>query len=130
MRSPREPLPLTTGADTLPPALVRAFAPIHKAALGIAVGAAAALVILTLTVSSLLRGLGEHSSHLGLLSEYFYGYSVSWLGAPVGAFWALVVGFVAGWFTAFCRNLVIAVALFLTRSRAELAANREFLDHI
>ncbi len=130
MRSPSEPLPLTTGTATLPPSLVRAFAPLHKAALGGAVGAAAALVTLALTVSSLLRGIGGHSSHLGLLSEYFYGYSVSWLGAPVGTFWAFVVGFVAGWFTAFCRNLVIAVALFLTRTRAELAANRDFLDHI
>jgi hypothetical protein len=125
-----DPTPISADPDALPPAVVRAFAPLHKTALGVAVGTAAALAVLALTVSSLLRGMGEHSSHLGLLSEYFYGYSVTWLGAPVGAFWAFVVGFVAGWFTAFCRNLVIAAALVLTRTRAELAANRDFLDHI
>ncbi|MBA2243901.1 MAG: hypothetical protein H0W11_03025, partial [Gemmatimonadetes bacterium] len=64
------------------------------------------------------------------LAEYFYGYTVSWPGALVGGFWGFVVGFVAGWFVAFCRNLVIAATLFITRTRAELAATRDFLDHI
>jgi hypothetical protein len=37
---------------------------------------------------------------------------------------------VAGWFFAFSRNLVLAAWLFVTRARSELAATREFLDHI
>jgi hypothetical protein len=40
------------------------------------------------------------------------------------------VGFTGGWFVAFCRNLAIAISVFVTRTRAELAETREFLDHI
>jgi hypothetical protein len=64
------------------------------------------------------------------LAEYLYGYTVSSPGALVGGFWGFVAGFVAGWFFAFCHNLVIAATLFITRTRAELAATRDFLDHI
>ena len=46
------------------------------------------------------------------------------LGAAFG------VGFVAGWFTAFVRNLVCAVWLLGVRVRADLVASRDFLDHI
>ncbi len=67
---------------------------------------------------------------LYLLREYFAGYTVSWSGVIVGAVWGFVVGFVAGWFAAFCRNLALAVSAFFIRTRAELNATREFLDHI
>ena len=67
---------------------------------------------------------------LHYMSQYFYGFDVSWTGVLVGAGWAMFVGFVAGWFFAFCRNLVVAVVVFLIRTRAELAQTRDFLDHI
>jgi hypothetical protein len=35
-----------------------------------------------------------------------------------------------GWFLAFCRNLLLAVKLFVVRTRAELSQTRDFLDHI
>jgi len=65
-----------------------------------------------------------------LLAEYFYGFTVSWRGAMVALAWGFFVGFVAGWFVAFCRNLTMATLLFVTRTRAELTATRTFLDHI
>jgi hypothetical protein len=68
--------------------------------------------------------------NLELLANYFYGYSVSWKGLAIGTGWGFVVGFVGGWFVAFCRNMVIAVSVFVTRTRAELAQTRDFLDHI
>jgi hypothetical protein len=48
----------------------------------------------------------------------------------IGAAWAGFVGFVAGWFFAFCRNLILTIVLFVVRSKAELAQTRDFLDHI
>jgi hypothetical protein len=106
-----------------------AFAPMHKRAFGLAIGAAAGLLVLGITGFHLLfqpaRGL-----QLELLAQYFAGYEVSWRGALVGAAWAGFTGFVAGWFFAFCRNLVLAIVLFVVRTRAELAQNRDFLDHI
>jgi hypothetical protein len=115
--------------DELPSALLLAFAPMHKRAFGTATGVAAALLIALLTVGVLVLP-GARDFPLGLLSEYFAGYSVSWSGVLAGAAWGFVVGFVAGWFAAFCRNLALAISTFLIRARAELSQTRDFLDHI
>jgi hypothetical protein len=50
-------------------------------------------------------------------------------GVLIGA-WGLFIGFVAGWFFAFCRNFSIAVSVFVFRLKAELNQSRDFLDHI
>jgi len=116
--------------DDLARELQLAFAPIHKKAFGIAVGTALGLVLAVLTVVHLVFLGPEEPPNLELLREYFYGYTVSWPGVFIGGFWAAVVGFVIGWFSAFCRNLVIAVSVFITRTKAELGQTRDFLDHI
>ncbi len=118
-----------TPADTLPPALAHAVAPVHKRAFGMAVGVTFFLVAFGVTAIYLLRR-PDPGFDLELLNEYFYGYTVSWRGAFVGAAWAFVVGFVGGWFFAFCRNLVMATVIFVTRERISLQETREFLDHI
>ncbi|MFZ5625487.1 MAG: hypothetical protein ACOY71_13860 [Gemmatimonadota bacterium] len=116
---------------TVPRRLALAFAPLHKRALGVAVGLTAGLLVSLATVIYLLRNPGpDLAFNLGLLANYFAGYSVSWTGALVGFGWGFVVGFVAGWFTAFCRNIVVALSIFVIRTRAELAQTRDFLDHI
>ena len=56
-------------------------------------------------------------------------YLGTWFGFCLLA-WGFVVGFVAGWFSAFTRNFVIAASLWLSRTRNELEASRDFLDHI
>lgn len=121
--------PGASPASNLPTDLVLGFAPLHKAAFGAAIGTALSLSVLFATAMSLLRD-PEHARPLGLLAQYFPGYSVSWTGALIGAVWAGFVGFVSGWFTAFCRNFILAVSLFVIRTRAELAQTRDFLDHV
>jgi len=106
-----------------------AFRPLHKRALGIGIGVAAGLAVAAATIVVLLRQ-AEGTARLGLLAQYFAGYEVSWTGALIGAAWAGFVGFVAGWFYAFCRNLVLATIAFLARTRADLSGTRDFLDHI
>ena len=115
--------------EALPPALVLAFAPLHKRAFGLAVGAASGVLFFLLTAVYLLRAPAERLP-LHLLSEYFYGYTVSWRGAVVSLLWGVAVGFIAGWFIAFCRNLALAISVFITRTRGELDATRDFLDHV
>jgi hypothetical protein len=110
-------------------AMLFAFAPLHKRAFGVATGVASALVIILLTLAGMFLP-GAEEFPLGLLREYFRGYSVSWSGAVIGAAWGFVVGFVGGWFAAFCRNLALAISAFLIRTRAEYDSTREFLDHI
>jgi len=110
-------------------ALRLAFAPLHKRAFGVAVGTAAGLLIAAVTAYSLLF-LSPDTIRLELLHAYFFGYRVSWAGILIGGAWGFGVGFVLGWFVAFCRNLVVAVSVFVTRTRAELGQTRDFLDHI
>lgn len=116
--------------STLPLSVALAFSPIHKRALGIAVGSAAGLLVAALTLFHVLLPRASDSVNLMLLAEYFYGYTVSWTGVLVGFAWAAFVGFVGGWFLAFSRNLILATMVFVGRTRAELAATRDFLDHI
>ena len=115
--------------DALPPALALAFAPLHKRAFGMAIGTAFGLSIALATVMFILR-TPPGGPGLGLLVNYFKWYSVSWPGVLVGFFWGFVVGCVAGWFVAFCRNLVIAISIFVIRTKSQLQAQRDFLDHI
>lgn len=104
-----------------------AFAPVHKAALGVAFGLTAAILTALVTLGHLMVSHGE-GLPLGLLGQFFYGYDISPAGALIGAFWAFVAGFVAGWFLAFLKNLCTAIWVFAIRAKAELS--QPFLDHI
>lgn len=142
MTVPRRPPPSTVRTTRVPRtaenavtdvemerALLLAFAPVHKRAFGVAVGLVAGLLVFAATAVRLLVG-PEGRTDMSLLAQYFAGYSESWRGAFVGLGWGFVVGFVAGWFAAFVRNLAMAVWLLVARTRADLAATRDFLDHI
>lgn len=103
------------------------IAPVHKAALGVATGLVAGLMVAAATLFIVvLRPQPE--PRLDLLANYFYGYTVSFSGAAVGFLWAFAVAFVGGWFVAFVRNFVTALWLFFVRTRAQFS--RAFLDHI
>lgn len=114
---------------SLDEALELAFAPLNKRAFGVALGSAAALAMVIVTVAVLVTDRAQEFP-LGLLGQYFAGYTVTWPGVLIGAGWGFVVAFVAGWFFAFCRNAALAVAAFAIRTRAELTQTRDFLDHI
>ncbi len=117
------------GSDPVQVVLTQAFAPMHKRALGMAVGITSALVVFVLTAFHILFAPPE-ALNIELLSHYFYGYRVDWRGAFIGAWWGGVAGFVAGWFFGFVRNFSIATWLLVVKARAELTAARDFLDHI
>ena len=121
--------PTSQSSNRLPSELLLAFAPLDKAAFGVALGTAAALLVFLVTIGTFYLPVDDRPA-IGLLKVYFRGYSVSWIGALIGAFWGAVMGFVFGWFLAFCRNLIVAISLFVIRTRAELSQTRDFLDHI
>lgn len=113
----------------MPETPLLAFARVHKRAFGVAIGSAAAVLVITATLIGLLRG-ESFTFPLGLLRQFFPGYSVSPAGLLVGGGWAFAAGCVAGWLVAFVRNVAVATILFVIRTRAELANTRDFLDHI
>ncbi|HEY0872629.1 MAG TPA: hypothetical protein VGD94_04085 [Vicinamibacterales bacterium] len=116
-----------TADSSLPPSLALAFAPVHKLALGVAVGLVCALLVSAITAFQLVVAPPD-APELNLLAQYFYGYSVTWPGVAVGAFWGFVTGFVAGWFVAFVRNFVLALWVIIVKANAGLS--NSFLDHI
>ena len=121
--SPPESAPVTSAMATA------GLGPVHKVALGVAVGVVSGLAVFALTVFHVMLKPID-ALDIGLLSQYLTGYSVSWTGAFIGLFWGFLIGFVAGWFVAFVRNLVIAIRVILIRGRADLAQSRDFLDKI
>ncbi len=120
--------PITEAEPALDEPLLLAFAPLHKRAFGTAIGIVTGLLIFVVTVYQVL--VPPDGASTALLAQYLQGYSLSWKGAFIGLAWGLAVGFVMGWFVAFVRNLVIATSVFITRTRQELRATRDFLDHI
>lgn len=118
-----------SSTDALPPRVKLAFAPLHKRAFGTAAGVAAGLLLFAVTLFELVRSPDGHSP-LNLLGHYFAGYTVSLRGAFIGLLWGAATGFIMGWFLAFSRNLIVAASIFWIRTRADMRAHRDFLDHI
>jgi len=121
--------PFEHESTALPREEALAFAPIHKRHFGTAIGVAAAVVVSGFTVVDLIVTPSQVGP-IGLLSQYFTGYTVSWQGVLIGGLWAFFVGWVGGWFVAFCRNFALAATVFWVRARTNLQASRDFLDHI
>ncbi len=124
--APNRPTP---SVRPIPHSLEMLFAPVHKRALGTAVGFACATGMFFLTVFHLVV-VPDSALDLSLLAQYFHGYEISWFGVFIGTFWGFVTGFVAGWFVGFVRNVVMAVYMFVIRTKAELLQAKDFLDHI
>jgi hypothetical protein len=119
----------TSGEQRMHRTIVLAFAPLHKAAFGVAMGVVCGLALAIATVGDMWLD-PQRRVGLGLLGEYFYGYTVSPIGIVVGFLWAAAVGFVGGWFMAFTRNTMMALWLLYFRVRADWKATGDFLDHI
>ena len=120
---------MTPRPTTVQQQLVLAFAPLDKRAFGLALGVVLALSTVALTAASLLVD-PQQQFPLVLLREYLVGYEVSVRGAFIGGIWMFFIGFVWGWFLAFCRNLMLAIWLISVQMGADVAASRDFLDHI
>ncbi|HWG35929.1 MAG TPA: hypothetical protein VN650_17335 [Gemmatimonadaceae bacterium] len=118
-----------TGEQRANNTIVLAFAPLHKAALGLASGVVFASIFALVTLVDLVVDPRQIAG-LGLLAQYFYGYSVSIAGVFIGLAWGFVVGFVAGWFLAFTRNVVLAIWILYFRARADWLATRDLLDYV
>jgi hypothetical protein len=109
--------------------LLLAFAPLHRSALGEACGIVCGVALAAATLFLVLRG-GHREPNLGLLSEFFWGYSISWRGVFIGLFWGWATGFSIGWSFAVLRNTVVWIWLTVIRSRAEMDEYSDFLDHL
>jgi hypothetical protein len=108
--------------------LLRAFAPLHRTAMGVACGVVLGGLLAVATTVPIIRGNDFLS--FGLLAQFFWGYSVSWRGVFVVLLWGFGVGFVLGYGFAFIRNATVWLWLTVIRSRAEMDQYSDLLDHL
>jgi len=109
--------------------LLRAFAPLHCVAMGVASGVVTSALLVIVATALLLRGTDEAITAGSLLGQFFWGYSVSWSGIFVALLWGFFVGFVLGYGLARIRNTAIWLWLTVIRSRAEMEQYSDLLDH-
>ncbi len=110
--------------------ILQSFAGMDKSALGIALGTVSGLLFFVATLWLVIKGGEVVGPNLQLLSQYFFGYTVSVKGAFIAFFYGFLWGFLFGWFFAYLRNLLVALHLFRVRKKAERLSLRDFVDHI
>lgn len=76
---------------------------------GLVLGIIAALVIFVATNWLVLKGGEVVGPHLGLLDQFFWGYSVTFFGSFVGAAYGFVIGFLSGLFIGWFYNAIVAL---------------------
>lgn len=75
--------------------------------LGFILGMIAALLIFVATNWLVLKGGEVVGPHLGLLDQFFYGYSVTFVGSFIGAAYGFVSGYISGLIIGWVYNAVI-----------------------
>jgi hypothetical protein len=127
-----QPVSCSPGAshtdDTIPPQLLRAIAPLHPTAMGVAWAVVCGGLLTLATLYLMLRG--PTLLQFDLLSQFFWGYRVSVGGIFIGLLWGAGVGFVLGYGFALIRNAALWIWLTTVRSRAEMEQYSDFLDRM
>ena len=77
-------------------ALRHAVARASEQGWGIAIGTVSGVGLWLATVTLVAKGGPNPGAHLELLSIYFPGYRVTWVGAWIGFVYAFVLGYAAG----------------------------------
>lgn len=102
--------------------IVRAtFARLDISAIAVSVGCLFGIVLCAATAILLLKGApaGQHvGAHLGLLANFFPGYSVTWPGSLIGVVYGFLVGLVVGGAVGVFWNFVHHVFLMFVFRRA------------
>ncbi len=110
-------------------ALTQVFLKLDRLALGLSLGVTSGVLLFLGTLILVLRGGEVVGPTLGLLNQYFPGYSVTASGSMVGLGYGFLSGFVVGWLLAFLRNATVFLYLALTERRAERQVLRRLLDY-
>jgi hypothetical protein len=95
--------------EAQPKAVSHAIARINARAWGISTGMLLGVILFMATNLLVVRGGPNVGQHLQLLSIYFPGYSVTFLGSLVGFVYAFVVGYGLGRVIGFIYNRVAGV---------------------
>jgi hypothetical protein len=87
----------------------RAVVKIRTMALSVVCAMIGGVGLFVMTAWLLIQGGPDVGQHLQLLSNYFYGYTVTWWGSVVGLFYGALCGGVVGWAVGTIYNKVVAI---------------------
>lgn len=76
---------------------------------GVVLGSIAAIGIFVATNWLVLKGGDEVGPHLGLLDQFFIGYSVTFFGSFIGALYGFVSGYLCGVLIGFVYNSIVTL---------------------
>lgn len=85
----------------------RAVVRLSGQVLGLVMGVVGALVIFAATNWLVLKGGDVVGPHLGLLSQFFIGYSVTFVGSIIGAAYGFLMGYIGGLIIGWIYNAVV-----------------------
>jgi hypothetical protein len=97
----------TRSADREEQLIRKAVLHLNGHILGFIFGVVGALSIFVATNWLVLKGGEIVGPHLGLLSQFFIGYSVTFTGSFIGAAYAFVLGYLSGLFIGWIYNAVV-----------------------
>ena len=89
--------------------VVRAIARLHGGVLAVVGAMIGGATLFLMTAWLLVKGGENVGAHLQLLSQYFYGYSVTWTGCVIGALYGAASGAVIGWCIGTVYNFVVGL---------------------
>ena len=105
--SPNRPIgPANPNADPLLREVVR----LNSVMMGIVAGMLFGLVIFVATIWLVIKGGPNVGQHLQLLSQFFPGYRVTFLGSLVGLAYGVVTGFVIGFVVGRLYNYIVRLS--------------------
>ncbi len=99
--------------------LQHAFLKLDPVAFGCSMGAVSGLILFLATMVPVIRGGPVVGPHIGLLTQFLPGYTVTLEGSFIGLIYAMSIGFIGGWFVAFLRNCSVRLYMGLVYRRAE-----------
>ena len=94
----------TDKTDATDADLATEIARINGTILALVLGVMAGLLVFIATAWLVIKGGPQVGPHLGLLGQFFPGYSVSFLGSLAGLAWGAVAGAAVGWTIAWLYN--------------------------
>ena len=115
--------------EVLEGVLTQVFLKLDRVAMGLSVGMASGALLFLATLALVLKGGPMVGPTLGLLGQYFPGYTVTGPGSVLGLLYGFVSGFVVGWAFAFVRNATVFLYMAVVHRRAELQALRRLLEY-
>jgi len=110
--------------------VTQVFTRMDKRAFGAAVGMTTGLIISLATLWLVIKGGAVVGPKMALLSQYFWGYTVTYEGAALGALYGFITGFCGGWLFAGLRNFLLVFYLFKIRKIADYNSLKDLLDRI